>query len=150
MVLYNFWYYFEVNIVAKHVNAERITIILRFYTEIKQTVLNSWYVKTMSVRRGAKRTFAPLWKLGLRTKFFYKTWRQQFIIDLFLAMTVYFPLWHSHCRRGRFTVLVSCSGELAVRSLPLASFACRGRLPKLRANCSTVGLCCVTIARQQI
>jgi len=25
-----------------------------FYTELKQTVLNSWYVKAMGVRRGVK------------------------------------------------------------------------------------------------
>jgi len=31
---------------------KRMTIIVRFYTELKQAVLNSWYVKTMGVRRG--------------------------------------------------------------------------------------------------
>jgi len=44
---------FEANIVAEHVNAKRMTIIVRLYTKIKKTVLNSWYVKTMGVRRGA-------------------------------------------------------------------------------------------------
>jgi len=29
-------------------------------------------------------------------------------------MTVYLPAWHSHCTRAWFTVLVSCSDELAV------------------------------------
>jgi len=28
---------------------------------------------------------------------------------LILALTVYLPVWHSHCTRARFTVLVSCS-----------------------------------------
>jgi len=28
---------------------------VRFYTELKQTVLNSWYVKAMLVRRGETR-----------------------------------------------------------------------------------------------
>jgi len=27
---------------------------VRFYTELKQTVFNSWYVKPMGVRRGVK------------------------------------------------------------------------------------------------
>jgi len=40
-------------------------------------------------------------------------------IDLILAMTVHLPVWHSHCTRARFTVLVSCSAELAVHSCPL-------------------------------
>jgi len=40
------------------------------FTEYKQTVLNSWYVETVGVRRGSKRAFATHWKLGLRTKIF--------------------------------------------------------------------------------
>ena len=39
------------------------------------------------------------------------------LIDLIIAMTVYFPVRHSHCTRSRFTVLVSYSGELADRHL---------------------------------
>jgi len=38
--------------VAEHVNAKSMTIIVRFYTEHKQAILNSWYVKTMSIRNG--------------------------------------------------------------------------------------------------
>jgi len=34
-------------------------------------------------------------------------------------MTLYLPIWHSHCTRVRFTVLVPCSDELAVHSYPL-------------------------------
>ena len=48
-------------------------------------------------------------------------------IDLIFAMPVYLPVWHSHCLRTRFTVLVSCSSELAVHSCPLlcvAKFGC--------------------------
>jgi len=41
------------------------------------------------------------------------------IIDLILAIAVYFPVWPSHCTRARFTVLVSCSDELAVHSCSL-------------------------------
>jgi len=33
-------------------------------------------------------------------------------------MTGYLAVWHSHCTRARFTVLVSCSDELAVYSSP--------------------------------
>jgi len=28
-------------------------------------------------------------------------------------MTLYLPIWHSHCTRVRFTVLATCSYELA-------------------------------------
>jgi len=41
------------------------------------------------------------------------------LIGLFLAITVYLPVWHSHGARARFTVLVSCSAEHAVHSCPL-------------------------------
>jgi len=41
------------------------------------------------------------------------------LIDLFLAITVYLAVRHSHCARARFTVLVSCSAEPAVHSCPL-------------------------------
>ena len=41
------------------------------------------------------------------------------LIDLFLTMTVYQPVRNSRCTRTRFTVLVSCSAELAVYSCPL-------------------------------
>jgi len=44
---------------------------------------------------------------------------QLLLIDLILAITVYLPVRHSHCARARFTVLLSCSAELAVHSCPL-------------------------------
>jgi len=34
-------------------------------------------------------------------------------------LTVYAPVRHSHCSRATFTMLVSCSDELAVHSCPL-------------------------------
>jgi len=34
-------------------------------------------------------------------------------------MTVYLPVWHSHCTRASFTALVWCSDEFAVHSSPL-------------------------------
>jgi len=41
------------------------------------------------------------------------------INKLILAMTVYLLAGHSHGARARFTVLVSCSDELAVHACPL-------------------------------
>jgi len=42
------------------------------------------------------------------------------LIELILTMTVCFPVWHSHCTRASFTVLVSCRDELlTVHSRPL-------------------------------
>jgi len=34
-------------------------------------------------------------------------------------MTVFLPVWNSHCTRVRFTVIVWCSDELAIHSCPL-------------------------------
>jgi len=36
-------------------------------------------------------------------------------------MAVYLPVWNSHCTRVRFTVIVSCSDELAVHTCPFLS-----------------------------
>ena len=41
------------------------------------------------------------------------------LIHLIVAMTVYMPVWHWHCTRPRFTVLVSCNDEIAVGTCPL-------------------------------
>ena len=41
------------------------------------------------------------------------------LLDLILAITLYLPVWHSHCTKASFTVLVWCSDELAVHSRPL-------------------------------
>jgi len=42
------------------------------------------------------------------------------LMELILAMTVYFPVWHSRCTRASFTVLVSRRDELlTVQSCPL-------------------------------
>ena len=69
----------------------------------------------MGVLRGGK-----IGICRLRTNILYKTWSQQLkSVDLFHAITVYLPVWHSHCTRARFTVLVSCSHERAVYSCPL-------------------------------
>jgi len=36
------------------------------------------------------------------------------LVGLIFAMTIFLPIWHSHCTRVRFTVLATCSYELAV------------------------------------
>jgi len=56
-------------------------------------------------------------------------------------MTVYLPVWHSHCTRSKFTALVLRSDELAVHSCPL--ICPQRRLRKSRRDSSTVGLHCV-------
>jgi len=60
---------FEVNIVSEHVNAKRMTVIVRFCTELKQTVLNSWYVKTMGVGR-RELAFSPFLEIGTKNQNF--------------------------------------------------------------------------------
>ena len=66
--------------------------------------------------------FLPL-LIGLRTKYTTKPEVNSLIpilIELILAMTVYLPVWHSHCTRASFTVLVSRRDELlTVHACPL-------------------------------
>jgi len=67
-------------------------------------------------------------------------------------MTVYLRVWHSHCTRARFTVLVfmqwpACSSRM--HGTDLRSFDCRGRWSNLRMDCSIVGLYCLSITWQQ-
>jgi len=44
-------------------------------------------------------------------------------VDLIFAMPLYFPVWRSPCTTAKFTVLVSCSGELAIHSCSLLCVA---------------------------
>jgi len=86
----------------------------------KSNLSSSWSFKLgntrtrhMVVRKGgAKRAFP--WKLRLKSKYFLKMRNQKLNV-----MAVCLPVWHSHCTRNRFTVLVSCSDELTVHSCPL-------------------------------
>jgi len=55
-------------VVAEHVNANRMTIIVLFFTEHKQTIWNSWCVKTMVARR-EERAF-PLSGNGTKNQYF--------------------------------------------------------------------------------
>jgi len=77
----------------------------------------------MGVRKGGGETgICHPWKLGLRTKYFsrnLKSASQFWLIDLILAMTVFLPVWNSHCAWVSFTVIVSCRDELAVHSCPI-------------------------------
>ena len=64
-------------------------------------------------------------------------WEAYFqLIGVILALTVYLPVWHSHCTRARFTILASCNDEFAFQSCPL--FFYRGRLRNWQANCFIV------------
>ena len=65
---------------------------------------------------GVKTGIYPSLEIGTKNINFLEnlTSADQFrLIDLFLAITVYLPVRHSHCARARFTVLVWCSAELS-------------------------------------
>ena len=112
-----------------------MTVILRFYTELKQTILNSWYVKTTGHPLGGYGRLSSPIEIGTMNQNFleFLTSAAQFrLIDLLLAITVPLPVWHSHCTRARFTVLVSCSGELAVHSCPLLCL--QGQVAKIASG----------------
>jgi len=66
------------------------------------------------------------------------------LIDLMLEITLYLPVWHSHCTRASFT------GVMSLQFTQVYSFVCKRTLRNLRAHCSTVALCCVTITWQRI
>jgi len=72
---------------------------VRFDTELKQTVLNSWYVKTMGIWRGVKTGICPFLEIGTKN--------QNFLENFTSAL--YLPLWRSYCTIARFILLVSCS-----------------------------------------
>ena len=79
--------------------------------------------KVFSTKYRTKATWTvPCWPPGYRdqeTKTFRKPEAKFRWIHLIAAVTVYFTVWHWHCTRASFTVLVSCNGEIAVRSYPL-------------------------------
>jgi len=106
---------------------------VRFYiAELKHTVLNSWCVKNMGVRKGAKRAFTPL---EIETN------NQNFLENLTSA---------SICRYDTHTAqepgsLFWCHAVMNLQFTHVRSFACRGSLPNLREDCFTVGFYCATI-----
>ena len=103
----------------------------------------------MGVRRGAKRAFAPPGNWDYEPKFSGKpdisslipiNWFNCWNDTIFAGMT--------HCTRVRFTVLLSCSNELAVHACPL--FCLQRQVEKLGADCSTTSLYCASLTWKQI
>ena len=97
---------------------------------------------------GAKRALPPL-EIGTKSQKFIEKLKlaaKLRLIHLIFAMTVYLAIWHLHCQRAGFTVLVSRSDEIAVCSCPLLHL--KRQVAKLASGCSTVGIYCVTLTRQ--
>ena len=92
---------------------------------------------------GGKCPFPP-WKLGLRTKYFSKNLMTASSIPLNWFDSCndsFLPVWNSHCTRVRFTVIVSCSDELAVNS---CLFLC---LQRRFAKVASGLFCCWSLLR---
>jgi len=84
---------------------------LRFCTELKQTVLNSWYVKTMGM--------CPFLEIATKNQNLRKLEDSSSVsINSFISCNDSL-LAGKTLPKTRFTVLLSCSGELAVHSCPL-------------------------------
>ena len=106
---------------------------------------------SMVVRRGRQNGHLPPLEIETKKQKFVENLKsavQLRLVRLILAMTVWLPIWHSHCTRLRFAIPVTCSDALALHLIRF--FACRGRLRNWGANCSTICLCCVTVTWQQI
>jgi len=76
---------------------------------ISSFVINWQFRRIHGRQQGGKQAFPPE-KLGLKTNFFLENMKLAAyfrLINLFLAMTVYLPVCHSHRTRARLTVLVS-------------------------------------------
>jgi len=58
------------------------------------------------------------------------------------ATTVYVPVYDTHTAQEPGS-LFWCDAVMGLQFTHVCSFACRGRLWNLRADCSTVGLYCV-------
>jgi len=85
--------------------------------------------------------FAEILRIqGAKAPVFRRPWSE--VSSLILAMTVYLPVWHSHCTRARFTFLVSWTDKLAVYSCPLLCL--QRQVRNTWVDCSTVVLCCQT------
>jgi len=103
------------------------------HTELKQTVLNSWYTKTMGVSRGIKTVICPSLEIGTKNRNLLENLTsaaQLQLDDLFLAMTV----WHdnSHCTTAQEPgSLFWCHAVVSLQFTRVRFFASRGRLPNL-------------------
>jgi len=115
---------------------------------MQKSISDRWHGRP---QRGAKQ-ISPNLDIGYKDQKFLenlKSGAQFRSTDLILAMTIYLPVWHSHCTRFRFTVLVSCSDDMSLKVTHVRSLEWRGRLPYgrlpveagcVREDCSTVGL----------
>ena len=93
--------------------------------------------------QGRQNGHLPSLEIGSKNRNFLENMKSaaQFrLIDVIVAMTVYFPVRHTAQESGSCTVLVSCSSGWACSSL-----VCSIAWPNLRADTSAVGLYCVTI-----
>jgi len=111
-----------------------------------------WWVNAKGVRRGVeKRAFPPL-EIGAKNQNFFLNlkWAAIFrVLHLIVAMTVYLPVYHTDNHTAQESgSLFWCHAMMRLQFARALSFACRGRLRTLLADCSTVRLYCVTITRQ--
>jgi len=75
------------------------------------------YVSAWASAGGAKWAFLPPLEIGTKKQKFLENVKSAFwfwSVGLILGITVCLPIWHFHYKTVRFTVLVSCSDELAV------------------------------------
>jgi len=80
-----------------------------------------------------------------------KTWSRHLNSDLL----IWFLQWQFFCGYETHTAQesgsqLSCHAVMSLQFTHVPSFACGGGLRKWRADCSTVGLYCITITWQQI
>jgi len=75
-----------------------------------------------SAGHGGKRAFAPRVEIGIMNQKFLEEPEVGILIPIKLFDSCndsFLRVWNTHCTRVRFTVVVSCSDELAVHSCPL-------------------------------
>jgi len=103
-----------------------MTIKARFHHSVYFRVLWQIVPWAWASAGGSKTGMCPPLEIETKKQKFLvnvKSGIQFWLFGLILAMTVCLPIWHSHCTTIRFTVLITCSRELAIRSCPL--IACR-------------------------
>jgi len=101
----------------------------------------------------AKRAFAPRLEIGIRNQRFLENPEVGILISinwLILAMTVFFAGMKLTLHQSQVHSCLLCHAVMSLQFTHVPSLACRGGLRKSRADCSTVGLYCVTITWHQI
>jgi len=104
----------------------------------------------MSVRREGETGIFPL-EMGLRIEFFIKPDVSSSIpINVFISYheSIFTAITLNTAQDPGS--LFWCQAMMSLQFTHVRSFVCGGRLQKLRADCSTVGLYCVTITWQRI